>query len=89
MAGRRSDRRWPTHGLQRAHVDKLVDEHQAHVDEQGPTTTSDPHTLRHTFATRLVRAGTDLVIVAELLGHSRLDTTRWYRLPAAANREQA
>ncbi len=37
------------------------------------------HVLRHTFATTLVRGGTDLVIVAELLGHARLETTRGYR----------
>ncbi|MGH3199174.1 MAG: tyrosine-type recombinase/integrase [Streptosporangiaceae bacterium] len=34
------------------------------------------HVLRHTFATSLVRGGTDLVVVAELMGHARLDTTR-------------
>ena len=39
------------------------------------------HVLRHTFATRLVRGRTDLVIVAELLGHARLDTTRAYSRP--------
>lgn len=39
------------------------------------------HILRHTFATRLVRGGTDLVIVAELLGHARLETTRVYSRP--------
>ena len=33
------------------------------------------HVLRHTFATSL-RGKTDLVVVAELMGHSRLDTTR-------------
>ena len=37
--------------------------------------------LRHTFATRLVRGRTDLVIVAELLGHARLETTRAYSRP--------
>jgi site-specific recombinase XerD len=44
------------------------------------------HVLRHTFATTLVRGGTDLVIVAELLGHSRLDTTRCYTRPAHQDR---
>ncbi len=39
------------------------------------------HTLRHTFATSLVRGGTDLVTVAELLGHSRLETVRIYTQP--------
>jgi integrase/recombinase XerD len=37
-----------------------------------------PHTLRHTFAHTLVAAGTPLSDVADLLGHSSLDTTRIY-----------
>ena len=40
-----------------------------------------PHTLRHTFATSLVRAGYDLVLVASLLGHARIETVRIYTLP--------
>jgi len=38
------------------------------------------HTLRHTCLTGLVRAGHDIVLVAELAGHSRLETTRRYSL---------
>jgi len=34
------------------------------------------HVLRHTCLTALVRQGTDLVTVAEVAGHSRLETTR-------------
>ena len=34
------------------------------------------HVGRHTFATTLVRGGTNLVVVADLLGHARLDTAR-------------
>lgn len=47
------------------------------------------HVLRHTFATTLVRGGTDLVIVAELLGHARLETTRIYTWPTAEDRARA
>jgi len=47
------------------------------------------HVLRHTFATTLVRGGTDLVIVADLLGHGRLETTRGYTLPSAEDRTRA
>jgi integrase/recombinase XerC len=45
--------------------------------------------LRHTFATSLVRGKTDLVVVAELMGHSRLDTTRQYSLPAEQDNANA
>ena len=37
----------------------------------------------------LVRGGTDLVIVAELLGHARLETTRVYTRPTAEDRARA
>jgi integrase/recombinase XerC len=47
------------------------------------------HTLRHTCLTNLVRQGTDLVLVAELAGHKRLETTRRYSLPSADDREAA
>lgn len=47
------------------------------------------HALRHTCMTNLVRAGYDLVLVAEIAGHKRLETTRRYSLPSAADREAA
>jgi len=56
----------------------------AGLDEAATT-----HVLRHTFATTLVRGGTDLVIVAELLGHARLETTRGYTRPSAEERTRA
>jgi site-specific recombinase XerD len=56
----------------------------ANLDE--PITT---HTLRHTFATRLVRGRVDLITVAELLGHARLETTRAYSRPTHEDRAAA
>jgi integrase/recombinase XerC len=44
------------------------------------------HVLRHTFLTRMVRQGSDLVLVAELAGHRRLETTRRYSLPSDLDR---
>lgn len=47
------------------------------------------HVLRHTCITKLVRGGSDVVLVAEIAGHRRLDTTRRYSLPSQADRQQA
>lgn len=47
------------------------------------------HLLRHTCLTNLVRSGADVVLVAELAGHRRLDTTRRYSLPSEADRDAA
>lgn len=43
------------------------------------------HDLRHTFATRLVRAGVDLITVKDLLGHYSVRTTEQY---THSNKEQ-
>ena len=48
-----------------------------------------PHTLRHTFGKTLLDSGVDLVTVASLLGHSRLDTTAIYTQPTKADQERA
>lgn len=47
------------------------------------------HILRHTCLTNLVRKGNDIVLVAEIAGHKRLETTRRYSLPSEEDRAAA
>jgi len=67
---------------------RAIDLAVRHLGQEADVETS-AHTLRHTCLTRLVRAGNDIVLVAELAGHSRLETTRRYSLPSDADRQAA
>jgi integrase/recombinase XerC len=65
-------------------IDKLMDRlaEDAHIELTA-------HILRHTFATNLIRQGNDLVLVAEITGHARLETVRRYSLPTEADLQAA
>jgi integrase len=47
------------------------------------------HSLRHTFASRLVMAGVDLRTVQELMGHRTITTTMRYAHLAPAHKAEA
>jgi len=47
------------------------------------------HMLRHTLLTNLVRKGNDLILVAEIGGHKRLETTKRYTLPTVGDKQRA
>lgn len=48
-----------------------------------------PRTLRHTFGSQLLRNGVDIVVVADLMGHATLDTTRSYTRSSEADPARA
>jgi len=72
-------------GLSARAIESLVTKYAGWAGLQRVT----PHVLRHTFGKQLLDAGENLVTVATLMGHSRLDTTAIYTRPNAQDLEKA
>lgn len=58
---------------------------RANLGDSGIT----PHSLRHAFATELVRAGVDVATISELLGHASIATTSIYLHANSATKRDA
>jgi integrase/recombinase XerD len=67
--------------LTRFGIHTLVERHTARASRQAPSLRAkrvSPHTLRHTTAMHLLRAGVDLNTIRAWLGHVSLQTTHLY-----------
>jgi site-specific recombinase XerD len=68
------------HGTDRWHATdkRLVTALKEAAELQGITQRVNPHALRHSYATGLLRDGVDIKTIQEQLGHTSLETTQLY-----------
>lgn len=64
-------------GLNRA-MRRITEKLSINVEVDDPRNAVVWHTLRHTYATRMLEAGTDIYTLKELLGHASVTTTEIY-----------
>jgi integrase/recombinase XerD len=79
-------------GLSRDAVERLVARHAATAETGCPSIKAKnvtPHTLRHTAAMSLLRAGVDTSVIALWLGHENAETTQIYLHADMTIKEQA
>jgi integrase len=70
----------PLPGIQSAHARALRESKVAHFR---------PYDCRHTWATRAVEAGIDLVTLAAMLGHSKINMVLRYAHPTQEHQRKA
>jgi integrase/recombinase XerD len=77
---KRHDSPWlfPGHNGNHIHPSAIQKTISAAAKRAGIPKPVTPHTLRHSFATHLLEAGTDIRKIQELLGHANLSTTQRY-----------
>lgn len=85
----RWDEKWGTSARWHATDKKLVTALNNAAEICGITQRVNPHALRHSYATNLMRQGTDIKVIQEQMGHTSIETTALYLHTAGSNTVQS